>query len=127
MPPRILIAEDDPLIAESFRMAFEAEQFDVTVVHSGDSAIKELSNSEFDVVITDLVMKDGGGVLVTGMSRLLQKVPNVIVVSGRYTVIGEMDTEETVRKLGAKYTFSKPVDFEELIAAVNSLLKESDK
>lgn len=126
MRPKLLIAEDDALIAESMRAAFDEAQFDVTVVHSGDSALEALTETQFDVVLTDLVMKDGGGLLVTGMSRLLQKVPNVMVVSGRFSVVGDVDTQETLRKLGAKRTFAKPADLDELVAAAKSLLDDAE-
>ncbi len=57
--PRLLLAEDEEKLAHTLAAALD--DCDVTVVHSGNAAIGELSRGSFDVLVLDLHMRDGSG------------------------------------------------------------------
>lgn len=58
---RILIIDDEPLLGQTLRFAFQ-EKHDVEVVANGRDAIERLSqNADFDLVLCDLMMPDVSG------------------------------------------------------------------
>lgn len=58
-PLRVLVADDEPLVAEMLRSALDGH--DVDVVHSGREAIERLLASDYDVAFCDLIMPDQTG------------------------------------------------------------------
>lgn len=54
--PTILVAEDEPVIAEVIRALLEEEGYDVIVAYDGADALECFSNHECDLVIADLMM-----------------------------------------------------------------------
>ncbi len=53
---RVLIAEDEPDVADTLRELVEREGFEVTVVRDGTQAFYALDKGEFDILLTDLRM-----------------------------------------------------------------------
>lgn len=65
MPPasgrcRVLIVDDEPLVARTLRMFLEAEH-DVEVAGGAAEALRRLSSARFDVIFCDLMMPDTTG------------------------------------------------------------------
>jgi DNA-binding NarL/FixJ family response regulator len=73
------------------------------------------------VIITDMYMPTVDGIEVIG--ALMSEFPEarLIVMSGGGQV-GKEDVLDLARRLGAKQTLSKPIDRQELLAAVNAVL-----
>jgi CheY-like chemotaxis protein len=57
---RVLLVEDDPLVARAVRRTLGAEH-DVTCVDGGRAALATLQGSEFDVILCDLMMPEMTG------------------------------------------------------------------
>lgn len=57
---RILVIDDDPLVARAARRALEA-CYDIVVANSGDDGLAELAAASFDLVLCDLMMPGMGG------------------------------------------------------------------
>ena len=55
-PRRALVVDDEPELAETLARLLESEGFDVAIAVGGAAAIAELSNAEFDLVLSDLRM-----------------------------------------------------------------------
>lgn len=53
-PPRILIADDQPDVAEALRFLFKTEGWKVEVVNSPDRALESIRREEFDLLLADL-------------------------------------------------------------------------
>src|ERR671925_367854 len=64
---RVLLVEDDPSIAEMYRVQLEHDGFVVTVATTGELAFSSLAEREPDLVLLDLLLPDRSGfdVLVT--------------------------------------------------------------
>jgi PAS domain S-box-containing protein len=61
---RILIIDDEPLLGQTLRLAFEGKH-DVVVATSGRQGLAELENpGEFDLILCDLMMPDVSGIAV---------------------------------------------------------------
>jgi len=116
---RILVVEDEPLIARFLSKALRSEGYSVAVAGGGDQAIDRLTEGGWDLVILDLVLPecDGFDVLRAICGRQLE-VP-VLVLSARRGV------ESKVAALdgGASDYLSKPFALDELLARVRAILR----
>ena len=63
----ILIVDDEQIARENLEYILKKEGYEVVSVESGVTALKKLSTTEFDLVLTDLKMK-----LVDGMEVLVR-------------------------------------------------------
>lgn len=101
---RVLIVDDDPVIGLSCKKILAGEGFVVLTVEDGESAIKKVSDENFDLVITDVRLPDVNGLIVLKESRIVQPSADVVVISG-YPAIE--DAQESMR-LGAFEYLEKP-------------------
>ncbi len=119
MNERILIAEDEEFIRESFSYILKKEGFDCSTVSNGKAAVEELEKNNFDIVITDIIMPelDGMGVL----EKSIQISPETIVI----VMTAYATVESAVKSLreGASDYILKPIDFDEVIIRIKQLLK----
>jgi DNA-binding NtrC family response regulator len=116
---RLLIAEDDPGARKLYEKAFKQEGYEVVLVEAGGQILAEISESSFDLLITDLKLAAMSALEVLPVVR--QKRPNmpVIVVSGHYVNL----VEDFHRKgFNVNMFLHKPLSLAELKKAVRSLL-----
>lgn len=59
--PKILIVEDDPMIAEIYSKKFGQAGFEATIAEDGRQVLKDVSKENFDVVLLDLVLPEMSG------------------------------------------------------------------
>ena len=112
---RIMIVDDNIDAAESLSDLLELEGHQVEIFLSGESAVAAYSESEFQIVITDMKMPGIGGVEAIRQIKAINKNASVIVISGN-TVREDL---EEVSGLGIKALFRKPYDVNELIHRVH--------
>ena len=116
---RILIAEDEPGIAELLEKGLRANGF--TTVHSPDGreALGLADGGEFDLLILDIGLPglDGFDVLVDLRSRGAT-LPVIVLTGRRDRDVGEFLAE------GADDYLSKPFRFDELLARIRARLRE---
>jgi CheY-like chemotaxis protein len=71
-PLRVLVADDEKVIADSLAIIFRDNGFDATAVYNGPSAIETAAQLQPDVVISDVLMPGMSGVdAVLNISRRL--------------------------------------------------------
>jgi CheY-like chemotaxis protein len=111
----ILIVEDEPELQDVFRVALEADGYDVAVVDNGRDALKHLrSTANTCLILLDLFLPVLSGQRFRAVQlrdRSLAWIP-VVVVSGG------IDAAREARELGARAFVRKPVDVDELRAAI---------
>lgn len=103
MAKKVLIAEDEKPMATALGLKLSSAGFEVTSVYDGEAAVSALTQTQFDLIILDLVMpkKDGFFVL-TELKRLGIMTP-VIVTSN----LSQEEDMKRARALGAKDYFVK--------------------
>ncbi len=123
----VLLVEDDDSIALVITAALEAEGFDVTRRETIVERDRILSEQDFSVLVTDVMLPDGDGIESLVSVRALRPAMPIIVVSAQNT----LDTAVRASDIGAFEYFPKPFDIDELARtvrqAVGSTASASDE
>jgi DNA-binding response OmpR family regulator len=117
---RILIADDDPNIADLVRMYLAKAGYDVTVARDGDETQKLLREQRFDLMVLDIMMPGPDGMQIIRGLRRRSEMP-VIFLSARSSDIDKV----AGLQLGADDYVTKPFNPAELVARVQSVLRRS--
>jgi two-component system response regulator HydG len=119
---RVLIVDDDEAHAEALAEGLEIDGHHCTIAHSGVQGIERLSEESFDAVLTDLVMRDKGGLEVLQEARNLQPDAAVILITGH----GSVETAVDAMRMGAADYLAKPVRIAELRTRLGRALEARD-
>ncbi len=111
---RILLVEDEREIRELVRQSLREAGYEVVSAASSGPASETLRSGRFDLVITDIMMPEGGGKAVLQAAAQCAVPPPVLVITGRteHAVIAEM------MAAGARMCLSKPFGIRDLLEAV---------
>lgn len=118
---RILIVEDEKPIAELIRISLTGAGYECTCVHDGLAAADRIEQTQFDLVLLDVMLPGADGFELMEYIRP-REIP-VIFLTARGTVA------DKVRglKLGADDYLVKPFEILELLARVESVLRRYHK
>jgi two-component system CheB/CheR fusion protein len=112
---RILLVEDAPDIREVFTVLLRVEGADVVATGSGREAVDLADQADFDVVLSDLGLPDmPGDVLIRQIVSSARRRARVIVVTG----YGEPYLTRA-RQAGADVVFTKPVEWSQVLEAID--------
>ena len=120
---RILIVEDNTQLRQMLRMTLERAGYETAEAADGDEAIEMTRKSRYDVVITDIVMPEKDGLEMIRVLREDNPDTKIIAISGSGRVAPTIYLG-AAKGLGAQRTFNKPLEREELLAAVRELLEQ---
>jgi two-component system copper resistance phosphate regulon response regulator CusR len=120
---RILIVEDEEKMAKALRTGLEADQFSVSVAHTGEDGFFLASTESFDLHILDLMLPRHDGMEVLAALRKKNLSMPVLILTSRDTV------RDRVRGLnaGADDYLVKPFAFSELLARIRALLRRGKR
>jgi DNA-binding NtrC family response regulator len=118
MRGRVFIVEDRDSLRRLMVRALEQEGYEVTAAATAGAGIRGLAGESFDLVLTDLKLPDGSGLEVLRASRERQTDVPVVVL----TAFGTVRTAVEAMKLGAVDFLEKPLEIDELLALVRSLV-----
>ena len=118
---RILIAEDDPLLADGLTRSLRSGEYAVDCVHDGASADHALSTQTYDLAILDLGLPRLDGFEVLKRLRRRAATPPVLILTARDAL------QDRVRglDLGADDYMTKPFELPELEARVRALIRRT--
>jgi two-component system, NtrC family, nitrogen regulation response regulator GlnG len=111
---RVLLVEDDNSIGIVINAALSAEDIEVQVCDSVSARDAALEQSAFDVMITDVILKNSDGI--SSLAPVKAAFPDmpVIVISAQNT----LETAVRASEIDAFEYFPKPFDLNELVVAV---------
>jgi YesN/AraC family two-component response regulator len=118
---KILIIDDETHIRKMLKNLFERNGYETIAAEDGIQGIKLFKEHRPDLIITDLIMPEKEGLETIKEIKKLNPDTKIIAMSGG----GVVDPEtylNIAKKFGAQYSFSKPIDNEELLLAVQNLL-----
>ena len=75
---RLLVVDDDPTSCEAVAEGLRAEGFDVATAFGGDEALARIRERAFDIVLSDVRMRDLDGL--TLLQTLRRETPDVCVI-----------------------------------------------
>jgi len=119
---KILLLEDDTLLAQTLHELLESEAYDVTLVSSGNEAADRTYDARFDLYIFDINVPDINGLeLLESLRDADDKTPAIFI-----SALVDLNSISKAFKIGADDYLKKPFFPEELLIRVNAkLLSES--
>lgn len=118
---RVLLVEDDELIADGVREALRRRAYQVDWVSNGRDALNAAVDNPFDLIILDLGLPGLDGLQVLSTLRAHQKNTPTIILSARGTTQNRIDGLNA----GADDYLVKPFDLEELFARIHAVERRS--
>lgn len=116
---KILIVEDEKLLADSIRLLLEKHGFEADAVYDGDTGDMYVRQGIYDLLILDVMLPGKNG---CDLARQVRKdhlgVPILML-----TAKSELEDRITGLNSGADYYLTKPFDTRELLACVHALLR----
>jgi two-component system chemotaxis response regulator CheY len=121
MKPKQLLVDDSGLARRSLRQILESAGFEIVEAMDGLTALERYFTERPDLVMLDLVMKGMYGLDVLEKLRQMDPAARVIVVSADV----QASSQQLVADAGASGFITKPVEREEVLRVVRSVLAES--
>lgn len=116
---KILIIEDEKLLADSVRALLVKRGFDVECVYDGLSGAEYAELGIYDLLILDVMMPGMDGYQVAKSVRAKRCSTPILMLTARSGLDDRIDGLNA----GADYYLTKPFDARELLACVNALLR----
>lgn len=119
----ILLLEDDRLFAQSIEDFLEEEGFCVDIAYDGEEALNKNYENNYDLYLLDInVPKLNGLDFLKELRSINDETPAIFLTSYK-----DKDTLKQGFVSGADDYLTKPVDLDELILRIKSVLKRSNK
>ena len=116
---KILIIEDEKLLADSLKTMLEAKGFETEVAYDGETGEEYALLGIYDLLILDVMMPKMDGYAVARAVRARRCSTPILMLTARS---GLEDRVEGLNA-GADYYLTKPFDTRELMACINALLR----
>ena len=119
---RLLIADDEEKIREMLGKYASHEGHDVTLASNGREALKLFENSDFDLVILDIMMPEMDGYEALKKMKEIRDVPCIFL-----TALGQEYDRIYGFDIGAEDYVTKPFSLKELMMRIKVILKRENK
>lgn len=119
---RLLLVEDDTLIADSLNRQLTAAGFTVDQAQTARQAEQLGKQEDYRAVVLDLGLPDGNGLSVLKNWRADKLAMPVLILTAR----GDWQDKVNGLKAGADDYLAKPFQTEELLARLNALIRRSE-
>jgi len=116
---RVLVVDDERSMRELLAIMLRQAGHDVTVADGGEAAIKALKSDTFDLVITDLRMREVDGLAVLRAAK--EQSPQTVVLV--ITAFASTETAVEAMKLGAYDYLTKPFKVDEIKLTIANALE----
>ncbi len=119
---KILVVDDNRSSAEAMGRILRKHGHEVTTLHDGEAAIRQLECDPPDLVFTDLRMEPVDGMEVLRAARERPSPVDVVV----FTAFGAVDKAVEAMRLGARDFLTKPISVEQILERVHALEQPSE-
>ncbi len=120
-PVRVLVVDDEPVLAELVSMALRYEGWDITTAGDGATAIALARENVPDVVVLDVMLPDMSGLEV--LARLREQIPGLPLL----LLTAKDSVEDRIAGLtaGGDDYVTKPFSLEEVVLRLRALLRRT--
>ncbi|MBD2293684.1 response regulator [Anabaena sphaerica FACHB-251] len=119
---RLLIVDDDSDTRQILTLLFELEGAEIISVASAHEAIEIISNFRPDILISDISLPDEDGCSLLPKVRNLEALKDKWVPAIAMTGWASAEDQEYTLKAGFQKHLCKPINLDELVSAVTSLV-----
>lgn len=118
---KILIIEDDPLMARLYKKIFTFEKFEVELAGDGEEGLDKARSGKPTLILLDIMMPKMNGIQVLEKLKAdpeMKKIPVVMLTN----LAGEQDAENALAKGAIKYIIKSEYEPKQVTAMVKELL-----
>lgn len=119
-PARLLVVDDEHISRDNLALVLARQGYATVTAGSGEEALALLNSTEFDLVLTDLMMPGMDGLALVKAVKERQPDTEVVVITGYPTV----DTAVQAMRAGAYDYLSKPYHLDEARIIVHKALEK---
>ena len=116
---KILIIEDEILLADSLKILLEKKGFEVECVYDGNEGAAFAETGIYDLLILDVMMPGINGYEVARLVRSKRLGTPILMLTAK----SELEDEIEGLNAGADYYLTQPFDSRKLLACINALLR----
>ncbi len=121
--PKILVVDDDTTFLLMLKSFLEKKGYIAVTESNAEKGLQALGQSSFDLILSDYRMPGMDGIeMLSTINKLRIRTPLILITS-----YGDIKLAVKAMKLGASDYLTKPVNPEELIALVRSVLDSPKK
>ena len=120
---KILIVEDEHLIANALKKGLEQEHYTVDLAFDGETGFDLASSGDYDLILLDLMLPKMNGLEICHQLREQQIQTPILMLTAKSQI------EDKIKGFnsGADDYLTKPFAFEELLARVRALVRRPQK
>ncbi len=119
MADKILLVDDEPDLLSTVSRSLKREGYTVHTASSGKEALKALSETIYDLVISDLAMEPVDGMELLKHVRSIDTLLPMVMMTG----VGTIETAVEAIKLGAYHYITKPFTPQDLLLLVRRAIE----
>ena len=116
---KILIIEDEKLLADSLKTLLTSKGFQVEAVYDGETGADYALLGIYDLLILDVMMPGLDGLSLARKVRANRCTTPILMLTAR----SGLENRIAGLNAGADYYLTKPFDIRELLACINALLR----
>ncbi|WP_164671031.1 response regulator transcription factor [Virgibacillus doumboii] len=118
--PNILIVEDEQKLSRVLQLELDYENYATEIADNGKDALEKLEQSEWDLVLLDIMLPELSGLEVLRRFRRSDQTTPIILLTARDQVHDKVSGLD----LGANDYMTKPFQIEELLARIRVHLRQ---
>lgn len=116
---KILIIEDEKILANTLKTLLESKGFDVEVAYDGEAGEEYAELGVYDLLIMDVMMPKMDGYTLAKSVRAKRCTTPILMLTAK----SEVEDRIYGLNCGADYYLTKPFDTRELLACINALIR----
>ena len=120
MGKRVLVVDDEKLVVKGIRFSLEQDGMEVTCAYDGEEALENAKNTEFDIILLDIMLPKLTGLEVCQQIREFSNVPIVMLTAKDDDMDKIMGLE-----YGADDYITKPFNILEVKARIKAIMRRT--
>lgn len=122
MAKRVLVVDDEKLIVKGIRFSLEQDGMEVECAYDGEEALEMAKQTEYDIVLLDIMLPKMTGLEVCQQIREFSNMPIIML-----TAKGEDMDKILGLEYGADDYITKPFNILEMKARIKAILRRNEK
>ena len=122
MARKVLVVDDEKLIVKGIRFSLEQDGYEVTCAYDGEEALEYAKETEYDIILLDLMLPKLTGLEVCEQIRGFSNVPIIML-----TAKGEDMDKILGLEYGADDYITKPFNILEVKARIKAILRRATR